>query len=101
MHNIPLPIFAKKAANIKEINEKAKVNFDEFVSSSEETKSSMKKKNVKFSGDIDDDHEGDWQSNEIKKLNERLVELSVENSDMRLKLDQKNYTRVYKENNIL
>lgn len=51
--------------------------------------------------DIDEDHEGSWQDNELKKLNARLIELSDENADLKKKLEKKNYERVYKENQIL
>lgn len=48
--------------------------------------------------DIDEDHEGSWQDNELKKLNARVIELSDENADLKKKLEKKNYERVYKEN---
>jgi len=56
---------------------------------------------VKFVGEIDNDHEGDWQTIEMKKLNERLNELSVENSDLRQMLQAKNYKKVYAQNKLL
>lgn len=31
-------------------------------------------------------------------MNKRIIDLQQENSDLRSKLDQKNYTRTYKEN---
>lgn len=105
MHNIQRPIFAKKAKEIE--SPQSKVSFDDFVKG-KDTASTVHstpqtgKKLVRFtSGDIDDDHEGDWQANEIKKLNERICELSVDNSDLRQKLNQKHYTQVYKDNQML
>lgn len=56
---------------------------------------------MKFVGEIDNDHEGDWQTIEMKKLNERLNELSVENSDLRQMLQAKNYKKVYAQNKLL
>ena len=54
-------------------------------------------KKVKFQ-DIDNDHEEDWQAHEMKKLHTRVAELSIENSDLKKKLDKKNYESVYREN---
>lgn len=48
--------------------------------------------------DIDDDHEGDWQTNEIQKLTAKVEEMARENADLRRKLDEKAYTETYKEN---
>ena len=56
------------------------------------------KKQVKFAGQIDDDHEGNWQNQEIKKLQKAVTDLGMENSDLRKKLEKKNYDQVYKEN---
>jgi hypothetical protein len=56
---------------------------------------------VKFAGtskNIDDDHEGDWQSQEIKKLQKSVADLLSENTDLRKKLEAKNYDKTYKEN---
>jgi len=34
----------------------------------------------------------------MKKLHTRVAELSIENSDLKKKLDKKNYESVYREN---
>lgn len=52
---------------------------------------------MKFSS-IDDDHEGDWQTHEISKLNKLVTDLMHENTDLRSKLDQKLYSQTYKDN---
>jgi cell division protein FtsB len=55
-------------------------------------KEAAPQKKVKMSGKhIDDDHEGDWQQQEIKKLEQTVADLVSENSDLRKKLVQKNY----------
>ena len=56
------------------------VNFDDFVANRPQKgdKKSLDSKKVKF-GDIDDDHEDDWQTAEIKKLNDRLIQMGTEN----------------------
>lgn len=103
VHNIPKPEFAKQAERRKA---KQMVDFDEFVTNdpSQPTESILKakekeveKKAVKFA-DIDDDHEGDWQTNEIQKLTAKVQELTKENADLKRKLDEKGYTETYKEN---
>lgn len=48
--------------------------------------SKTENKKVKFAS-IDDDHEGDWQTQEINRLNKIIMQLSSENSDLRSKLD--------------
>lgn len=53
------------------------------------------------SRDIDDDHEGDWQNQEIKKLQKRISDLLGENADLNRKLQKSNYDQVYKENKML
>jgi len=52
---------------------------------------------VKFDN-IDDDHEGDWQQGEIKRLQDQVAGLVLENSDLKKKLEKKNYDQVYREN---
>ena len=62
---------------------------------------SKEAKKVKFAGtskNIDDDHEGDWQAQEIKKLQKSVSDLLQENTDLRKKMDAKNYTKTYKDN---
>ena len=53
------------------------------------------------SENIDDDHEGDWQNQEIKKLQKRVSDLLSENVDLQRKLQKSNYDQVYKENKML
>jgi hypothetical protein len=60
------------------------------------TKDPLKK--VKFAGAIDDDHEGDWQNQEIKKYQKTVADLLLENTDLRKKLEKKNYDQAYKDN---
>jgi flagellar biosynthesis GTPase FlhF len=50
------------------------------------------------SQNIDDDHEGDWMSQEIKKLQSQLDELMKENSVLKKRLEKKNYEQVFVEN---
>lgn len=54
---------------------------------------------MKFSDQqIDEDHEGNWQNIEIKKLQKTIEQMAIENEDLRKKLEKKNYDQVYKEN---
>ena len=89
MHNLTLPKFA---GNSKVLKNEKEIDFNDFVSGKEPAP-----KKVKFA-DIDEDHEGDWQSNEILKLNNKIIELSLQNADLYSKLDAKNYTSTYREN---
>ena len=66
MHSIPLPPFALK--NQQKSKEEKQIAFDDFVKgkvpTEEQIDSKVTNKKVKFQ-DIDDDHEGDWQTTEI------------------------------------
>lgn len=55
---------------------------------------------MKFT-DIDEDHEGDWQDNEIKKLSNTVSNLLAENNDLKKKLEKKKYDQVYNDNKLL
>ena len=80
MHNIPLP--APPNSHIARENELIGGDLNEDTTG-EATKGALKdsktadpKKKVKFSGggQIDEDHEGDWKDQEIKKLEQRYAE---------------------------
>lgn len=56
---------------------------------------------MRFSKAIDDDVEGSWQQQELRKLEQRITELLVQNEDLKQKLEQKNFDEVYRENELL
>lgn len=64
MHNIPLPALSN--AHLARQNELTGGDLEE---PGKKQKSNDPKKKVKFTGgNIDNDHEGDWKDQEIKKL---------------------------------
>lgn len=97
MHNIAIP--APPSALIKRQNELTGGDLDHNEESGDKAGKNTKK--VKFTGAIDDDHEGDWKDQEIKKLEQRYAESLLENAKLQQKLDKKHYEFVYKENEIM
>eukprot|EP00347_Sterkiella_histriomuscorum_P012554 403368121 len=56
------------------------------------------KKTVKFSKPSIDDDGNTWQHDEIKKLEAKCAELICDNEEYKLKLQQRHFDHVYKEN---
>ena len=89
MHNIPLP--APPNARIARENELTGGDLNEDATaeapkgSLKDSKSADPQKKVKFAGggQIDEDHEGDWKDQEIKKLEQRYAEQLLENTKLR------------------
>lgn len=103
MHNIPLP--APPNALIARQNQLTGGDLDDEnqneTKRDESGKNAESKKKVKFSGNIDDDHEGDWKDQEIRKLEQRYAEALLENGQLQQKLEKKHYDMIYKENEIM
>ena len=82
MHNIPIPQ-SKSIIQARE-NELVGESIDDTDKGKDNTGDVKKDptKKVKFTGAIDNDHEGDWKDQEIKKLEERYAEALLENAKL-------------------
>lgn len=79
MHNMPLPV----TKSIIQARENELTGGDIVNTSHDQEKTNDKSKKVKFSQKIDDDHEGDWRDQQIKKLEERYAESLLENAKLK------------------
>ena len=79
MHNIPLPS-TKSIFQTRE-NQLTGGNLAETTGDMDNTGKDPNKK-VKFNVNIDNDHEGDWKDQEIKKLEERYAQTLIENAQL-------------------